>query len=44
MLDLNLSNSLDRNLRNQLISNFAIIDKALDETHGVSQEIGRAHV
>lgn len=29
MLDLNLSNSLDQNLRNQLINNFKIIDQEL---------------
>lgn len=38
MLDLNLSNSLDRSLRNQLISNFKIIDQVLGGNQGVSQE------
>ena len=38
MLDLNLSNSLDQSLRNQLISNFKIIDQALDGNQGISQE------
>ena len=38
MLELNLSNSLDQNLRNQLISNFKIIDKALHGSQGVTQE------
>ena len=38
MLELNLSNSLDQNLRTQLINNFTIIEKALVGTQGVSQE------
>lgn len=38
MLDLDLSNSLDQSLRNQLISNFKIIDQALGSNQGVSQE------
>lgn len=38
MLDLDLSNSLDQSLRNQLISNFKIIDQAMDGNQGVSQE------
>ena len=38
MLELNLSNSLDQNLRKQLISNFEIIDKALYGSQGVTQE------
>ena len=38
MLELNLSNSLDQTLRNQLIDNFKIIDKALDESQDVTQE------
>lgn len=38
MLELNLSNSLDQNLRNQLISNFKIIDDALYSSKGVTQE------
>lgn len=38
MLDLNLSNSLDQSLRNQLISNFKIIDQALGDNQGISQE------
>ena len=38
MLELNLSNSLDQNLRNQLINNFKIIDKALYGSQGVTQE------
>ena len=38
MLELNLSNSLDQNLRNQLINNFSIIDKALYGSQGVTQE------
>lgn len=38
MLDLNLSNSLDQSLRNQLISNFKIIDQALGGNQGISQE------
>lgn len=38
MLELNLSNSLDQNLRNQLISNFEIIDKTLYGAQGVTQE------
>ena len=38
MLELNLSNSLDQKLRNQLIDNFKIIDKALYGSQGVTQE------
>ena len=38
MLELNLSNSLDQNLRNQLINNFKIIDEALYSSKGVTQE------
>ena len=38
MLELNLSNSLDQNLRNQLISNFKIIDNALYSSKGVTQK------
>lgn len=38
MLELNLSNSLDQNLRNQLIDNFKIIDKALYGSQSVTQE------
>jgi len=38
MLELNLSNSLDQNLRNQLIDNFKIIDKALFDSQGVTQK------
>lgn len=38
MLELNLSNSLDQTLRNQLIDNFKIIDKALYGSQGVTQE------
>lgn len=38
MLDLDLSNSLDQSLRNQLISNFKIIDQALGGNQSVSQE------
>lgn len=38
MLELNLSNSLDQSLRNQLIDNFKIIDKALYGSQGVTQE------
>lgn len=38
MLDLNLSNSLDQSLRNQLINNFKIIDRALGGNQSVSQE------
>lgn len=38
MLDLDLSNSLDQSLRNQLISNFKIIDQALGDNQNVSQE------
>lgn len=38
MLDFNLSNSLDQSLRNQLISNFKIIDQALNVNQSISQE------
>ena len=38
MLELNLSNSLDQKLRNQLIDNFSIIDKSLYESQGITQE------
>lgn len=38
MLELNLSNSLDQSLRNQLIDNFKIIDKALFDSQGVTQK------
>ncbi|WP_314406053.1 hypothetical protein [Leuconostoc suionicum] len=38
MLDLDLSNRLDQSLRNQLISNFKIIDQAIDGGQGISQE------
>lgn len=38
MLDLNLSNSIDQSFRNQLISNFKIIDQALGGNQGISQE------
>lgn len=38
MLELNLSNSLDQSLRNQLIDNFKIIDKALYGSQCITQE------
>ncbi|XZO08206.1 hypothetical protein ABU186_01740 [Weissella paramesenteroides] len=38
MLELNLSNSMDSTLREQLTSNFKIIDKALYGSQGVTQE------
>lgn len=38
MLDLNISNDIGPTLRNQLVSNFTIIDKALYGNGSVSQE------
>lgn len=38
MLDLNISNELGPELRNQLVDNFKIVDKALFSDRGVSQE------
>lgn len=38
MLDLNISNDIGPMLRNQLVNNFTIIDKALYGNGGVTQE------
>lgn len=38
MLDLNISNELGPILRNQLVDNFTLIDKALYGNSGVTQE------
>lgn len=38
MLELNLSNSLDQKLRNQLIDNFSVIERYLNNSNNVTQD------